>query len=89
MVPSSPLLVPQRVDSFSTIRSPRPPVAPGVGWPSSGMVAPPPSLTETWTQPGSMRQATRILAPGSGAACRRALLNSSLMTSATSQTAES
>jgi hypothetical protein len=53
------------------------------------MVAPPPSLTETWTQPGSMRQATRILAPGSGAACRRALLNSSLMTSATSQTAES
>jgi hypothetical protein len=39
--------------------------------------------------PGSIRQATRILDPGSGSACRSALLSSSLMTSATSQTAGS
>ena len=77
------------LDSFSTILSPRPPVAAWVGSPSSGTVGPPPSLTETWTHPGSMRQATRIVAPGSGAACRRALLNNSVITSATSQTVES
>ena len=88
-MPSSLTLVPHLVDSFSTILSPRPPVAPWAGSPSSGTVGAPPSLTETRTLTGSICQATRICAPGSGAACRSALLNSSLMTSATSQTAES
>ncbi len=52
VVPSSPVLVPQRLDSFSTILRPRPPVAAWVGSPSSGTVCPPPSLTETWTLSG-------------------------------------
>ena len=59
----------------------------GLGWPSSGRVDPPPSLTETRTVSASRSQATRMPEPGSGPPCRRALLSSSLMTRAASVTA--
>src|SRR3984885_3668527 len=88
VVPLSSHRVPQRRDSRATIRRPRPPVVLGVGSPSSGWVDPPPSLTQTRTLSSSRSQATRMPAPGSGPACCRALLSSSLITRAASVTAD-
>jgi hypothetical protein len=89
VVPSSSQRVPQHRDSRATMRSPRPPVVSWLSWPSSGMVGPPPSLTNTRTPPSSSCHQTRICAPFSGLACLRALLSSSLMTTAASPMAAS
>lgn len=73
----------------STMPSPRPPSADTEACAACGRVAPPPSLTEISITPSSSAQVTWSLAPGSGCACRMALLSSSLTTSAASATAAS
>ena len=89
VVPSSSQRVPQCRDSLATMRNPLPPVVNFPESPSSGRVGPPPSCTEIRTAPAPICQATLIVAPGSGRACRSALLNNSLMTTAASLTAGS
>src|SRR5215468_2771097 len=81
LAPSSPVPTPQRSESRATMPSPRPPTDQFVGSFSIGTVGPPPSLTATFTLSRRRLQETFTVRPGSGVACRRALLISSLSTS--------
>jgi len=75
---------PQVLARHSTMARPRPPSADGEGCPACGRVGPPPSRTLTVSDPSQSDHATWTWAPGSGLACRMALLSSSLKTSAAS-----
>jgi hypothetical protein len=66
---------------------PRPPTVDADGWPTCGMVALPPSLTDTSIVPPLMDHVTWSRSPGSGYACKMALLSNSLTTRAASLTA--
>ena len=68
---------------------PRPPRADTVACARTGVVGAPPSLTATSTASSPTAQATCTFAPGSGLACRIALLSNSLTTRTASPTAAS
>src|SRR5262249_3874737 len=67
--------------------SPRPPIEDSEGRVVRGRVMAPPSLTATSTDRSRSAHATSTRAPGSGLACRMALVSSSLTTSVASPTA--
>jgi len=89
VIPESSDLTPHCLDRYSTMASPRPPSDERVGWAVVGLVGAPPSLTATSTASASSAHATCTLSPGSGRACRMALLSSSLTTRTASPTAAS
>src|ERR1022692_2206678 len=87
--PVSSARTPQASHRQATMLSPRPPSEDTDAWLACGLVGLPPSLTVTGTELSSTSQVTRSLSPGSGYACRMALLSSSLTTRAASPTAQS
>src|SRR5215469_12991316 len=87
VTPPSQDRIPQLLHRCSTMARPRPPSEDRDGCPARGRVGPPPSLTDTFSDSFDSVQATRIMRPGSGRACRIALLSSSLITRAASPTA--
>src|SRR5215472_1779621 len=89
VVPPSLVRTPQLLDKCLTMASPLPPSENRDGRAGCGRVVAPPSLTDTSIHPSMSTQATCSIEPGSGRACRMALLSSSLTTSAASQAAGS
>ncbi len=87
VVPRSSARTPQLEHRCSTMPRPRPPMEDSDGREARGRVALPPSLTMISTAAAVSIQEIRMQEPGSGRACRIALLSSSLVTRAASAVA--